>query len=768
MSDEMDFRDGVEEAQHRADEFEEAFKEAAGSERTVANIIAELFTLQTDWLSNLPFTFKFNFNFKFKANVEGEANFETNPKGETKKRPYQKRKAKQKKQPRTEWGVKTKTAAAIVGLMLAPSIIYPVAAAGLFAYTKYFDNSAAEDTLQRALCNTFPSIHSADGEIIGVLIRQRKGCDQPASIAALAKQEHSRDFRIYLEPKEGAIISWFGADPLGGARITKKVFTNLEITGASNPLQQISRSINATSDIQRQNIFERLYNKSYDAVVAAGLTAHTDEATLVQYASTFLICKIGGGEMPIAGIELCSQQIFEKPYNALSMVEKTLLVGTVKWPMIRGSEDRWDRIIKEALITANALEMGELTETTRAQLKKEIRAYPMPDIGESVIKKGQSFLGNGLASVTNEMKLAYGDDYLSQSRVQLSVSGNNASFVEEIKSGLSKIQNQHPSIELCLTHDCEGASKADVLGLVVKDGVIHNFHSSGHPDLLSGPIVRDQTSNWKKGIVHRSQGSIGKAFGSVLLAQEPRLKNLCNKSFSGVRNPGRNNDAGVAHCSDHRAWKTLREAFRKSDNLPIIWGLNQLDKSKIETLLDELKIQPFRSDVSLAYQIAFGHLTASPAQTLQYFAAAHAGIIGKKAISSEPNLILAPDDIAKPSINLEKYFTSKAAQKRVKTALTAPLNGTLYKLSHIFKKYGINDAIGKSGTSETPPPNESGVRDKLMVSAFTHNGSAYQVYLLVGSSNPAEPLGHNIDGQAFSPIWETLIKTAITNDKGAK
>lgn len=421
------------------------------------------------------------------------------------------------------------------------------------------------------------------------------------------------------------------------------------------------------------------------------------------------------GGRTIVGIESASLIVFGRAANELSLAQAAILAAMPKRQLalycvqpssetLNNLRARWGAIRQRA---AYALNGAFATDPRLPRALAEVGAMPdqiLPASLASQLTQGMTQETACAAAldpvrrteltdssirtlVSSEIRTLARPNGLPITEIQLATTiASQREFKTHIEAALHSVETSQRG--RWLRPLLPNAGSADVLAFTANSsGVLTSFYVSNGRGLA---------------LQQRRLGSQSKlaallAFAAAGLGPDSIL---CNRAWNGLRNA--NGDLGSRDCSDPGARVTVRTAFARSMNLPILDGLRRINPAVVARAAHDAGFTDAGGDLN--YAIAFGVAESTPLRVAATTAALSRGISGQPALARVPHAISryrVNDQWLEPPadwVDLRHYFASERARNLIAAAGGAPLrddDGTLRSIAATDLHSG---EVGKSGT----------------------------------------------------------------------
>jgi membrane peptidoglycan carboxypeptidase len=598
----------------------------------------------------------------------------------------------------------------------------------------------------------------------------------------------------YLEDRRfGTWVLALGFDPIALGRAVVGLATG-HGGGGSTLLNQLSRSMRGQSPSGTEAPLEKLRRKlgewADSPALVLLLRSHGVDPERFVLANLPLLAGASGshaGNLPY-GAEAASLILFNRSASELSPEEQYLLAAANWRPVLLGPDndpkalkiigERWKALQHRAARCLHLL--AEPGTPAYAAAKVRLFAMPTPRIHDDAFAslsdptKGfatavnparrawQSLGDGGMALVSRDLSEVEGGWRGRVANADLTFDAfANRRFAERIEISLATIERQIGSrLRLHLTGPNDAPDRAQVLvALTDTEGRIIRFFESGPGHAFDSP---------------RPVASLGKALvaGPVLGRTDTAETLYCNRHVEGIHNAGGKD--GATSCRGSDAWIPARVAYAKSLNLAFINRLGAVSPGVIREAAQAMGFT-LPIDVPPRTAVPLGLFEATPRAMLQAMNAVGRVIAEVPGDVPSPHVVERLGMIAEDGSIARQTSLARAplawsalvkevvpASSYLRTVLAAPLGagGSLAALASY--RAGQNSALAfhaaKTGTSTI---SGGATRDAMIVGTLrTADGRGFTYFILVGTANPARPLGF-VNGGSLSALARLVLDEII-------
>lgn len=486
------------------------------------------------------------------------------------------------------------------------------------------------------------------------------------------------------------------------------------------------------------------------------------------------------------GLGMAAGVLFGKRIGELDLAEQAVLAAAVRRHVLLAPDDdadgialrnnRWEEVKGRARLglrlaygnegegVSAALDRLAAMAAPRAVLADEIarvveggpaerfKLAANPEYRTAALLKGEVVTAQG------ELWNRFAADYRGKvTGIRLSVdAADNLAFKRRVEDALAVTEAQlGERLNLPLLARSKAGDVAQVV-LIEADAagrIRRHYLNSAEPAGLGLGWRRNGQGEVELVASDRHTGSVAKAALAVLLGtQDTTAARYCNQRTADGRVHNWDGDAGVASCDAAGAWHTVGDVFGRSLNLPLLWRLKSVADADLIELARRAGLRPDRG-APPASALVLGMASASPVQLTAMMQAIGNGVTGRPAVAPQPRIVAsyrvlesdgAMRSVAVPAesaVDLAPYFAAGGAAGFVRHVLAAPLKsgGTL---SAVAAGHGGGLHLAKTGTTTV----DGGIRDKWVIGVRETAGDVRSYALLIGTADPARPLGQRISG----------------------
>ncbi len=503
--------------------------------------------------------------------------------------------------------------------------------------------------------------------------------------------------------------------------------------------------------------------------------------------------RMGGA---LYGLGMAAQVLFGKRIGELDLAEQAVLAAAVRRHVLLAPDDdadgialrddRWGAVKRRARLglrlaygdegegVAAAMERLAAMPAPRAMLADEIaraveggpaerfRLAANPEYRTAALLRGE------VVTALGELWNRFAADYRGKvTGITLSVdAADNLAFKRRVEDALAVTDAKlGERLNLPLLARSEAGDVAQVV-LIEADAagrIRRHYLNSAEPVSLGLSWRQGGDGEMRLAASDRHTGSVAKAALAVLLGtQDTTAARYCNQRTADGRVHNWDGDAGVASCDAAGAWHAVGDVFGRSLNLPLLWRLKSVAAADLVDL-------PRRAGLRLdrgappATALVLGMASASPVQLTAMMQAIGNGATGRPAVGQRLRIVasyrvlesdgavrsvVAP---AESAVDLAPYFAAGGAAGFVRHTLSAPLKlgGTL---SAVAAGHGGGLHLAKTGTTTV----DGGIRDKWVIGVRETAGDVLSYALLIGTADPARPLGQRISGNDLAEVLRAL------------
>lgn len=507
--------------------------------------------------------------------------------------------------------------------------------------------------------------------------------------------------------------------------------------------------------------------------------------------------RMGGA---LYGLGMAAQVLFGKRIGELDLAEQAVLAAAVRRHVLLAPDDdadgialrddRWGAVKRRARLGlrlaygdegeggAAAMERLAAMPAPRAMLADEIaraveggpaerfRLAANPEYRTAALLRGE------VVTALGELWNRFAADYRGKvTGITLSVdAADNLAFKRRVEDALAVTEAQlGERLNLPLLARSEAGDVAQVV-LIEADAagrIRRHYLNSAEPVSLGLSWRQGGDGEMRLAASDRHVGSVAKAALAVLLgAEDQTTARYCNQRTADGRVHNWDGDAGVASCDAAKdsvsAWHTVGDVFGRSLNLPLLWRLRSVPERDLMALADRagLRLDP---GAPPGTAMVLGLASVSPAQLAAMMQAIGKGALRRPAVGRHLRIVagyrvLGDDGEARPvavpaesALDLAPYFAAGGTAGFVRHVLAAPLKsgGTL---SAVAAGHGGGLHLAKTGTTTV----DGGIRDKWVIGVRETAGDVLSYALLIGTADPARPLGQRISGNDLAEVLRAL------------
>lgn len=503
--------------------------------------------------------------------------------------------------------------------------------------------------------------------------------------------------------------------------------------------------------------------------------------------------RMGGA---LYGLGMAAQVLFGKRIGELDLAEQAVLAAAVRRHVLLAPDDDADgvglRDARWAEVRARAglglrLAYGYEAEGVSAAMER-LAAMPAPHavLAEEIARavegepaerfrlaanpeyRAAALLRGEVVTALGELWNRFAADYRGKvTGITLSVdAADNLAFKRRVEDALAVTEAQlGERLNLPLLARSEAGDVAQVV-LIEADAagrIRRHYLNSAEPAGLGLGWRRNSQGEVELVASDRHTGSVAKAALAVLLGtQDTTAARYCNQRTADGRVHNWDGDAGVASCDAAGAWHAVGDVFGRSLNLPLLWRLKSVAAADLVDLARRAGLRLDRG-APPASALVLGMASASPAQLAALMQAIGNGALRRPAVGRHLRIVagyrvLGDDGEARPvavpaesAVDLAPYFVAGGAVGFVRHVLAAPLQsgGTL---SAVAAGHGGGLHLAKTGTTTV----DGGIRDKWVIGVRETAGDLRSYALLIGTADPARPLGQRISGNDLAEVLRVL------------
>ena len=550
-------------------------------------------------------------------------------------------------------------------------------------------------------------------------------------------------------------------------------------------LLELSPSSNET----RPEKLRRKFTELRDAPLLYAELGGPNSSDFQRFAARQLPCSQGTSSSKIGtlyGIEQCARVLFSVSAAQTSLAQQAILAASVKKHVLIAPDNdkhgrqvalkRWRGIVNRALLALDR--WGSQDDPAVEAAKAKVRQMKMPtpmfppnfshllpeDSAERVatianpMRRATHLLTGELIQALAQIKDLFGEVPSNLVGIELTLDAlRNSAFKHRWEAILQAEREKHPHrylLPLPPSSDTK-LPTADVTSSVVNSkGHVVKHYSSGHDSIWGGPVAKRRNGRYVPQEENRTTGSLSKIIVALLFASKRYRTTdlLCDRFFFGLSNP--DGSLGTKDCGSSSSRISVIEAFAKSRNLPIAWGLEHVQDHEIAEAVTRSGLR-LQKNTPARTALAFGMLTATPRSLLRLMTAVNRGARHESARAVLPTLLKSisllqedgtiqrfsfdtlrndrPIDISTP------FFSKPGAPRFVAQVLSAPsqAGGTLAALDEIIEDLGGHHLLVKTGTTILKHNHQTKIRDQLVLGSFRdHTGELLSFHMLLGSPHP--------------------------------